>query len=163
MRDKIGFILLVILLIFSLIFNLIALKDIIKYKNNSQPMAVPTRYAYDIYDGPQPTEEPIWDGPILSSFLGAIEGPSGKETYYNLPMDGVIYYMRELGYNEDEYPYWIRNDGCKMFGPYIMCAAALDIRPKGTILESSLGTCIVCDTGEFVNWNHTQIDIAVNW
>ena len=113
---------------------------------------------------PIPTPTPyVWDGPVLNAYIGTVEGPSGKETYYNLPMDGVIYYMRELGYDELEYPYWVRADGCKMLGNYIMCAAALDIRPKGTILESSLGTCIVCDTGEFVNWNHTQIDIAVNW
>ena len=108
------------------------------------------------------TPEP-YTGPILNAYVGTVEGPSGKETYYNLPMDYVVYLMRELGYGEEEYPYWEREDGCKMFGPYIMCAAALDIRPKGTILESSLGTCIVCDTGEFVEWNHTQIDIAVNW
>lgn len=113
---------------------------------------------------PEPTPTPyVWDGPVLNAYIGTVEGPSGKETYYNLPMDYVVYLMRELGYSEDEYPYWVRDDGCKMFGDYIMCAAALDIRPKGTILESSLGTCMVCDTGEFVNWNHTQIDIAVNW
>ena len=113
---------------------------------------------------PEPTPTPyVWDGPVLNAYVGTVEGPSGKETYYNLPMDYVVYLMRELGYSEEEYPYWVRDDGCKMFGDYIMCAAALDIRPKGTILESSLGTCMVCDTGEFVKWNHTQIDIAVNW
>lgn len=113
---------------------------------------------------PEPTPTPfVWDGPVLNAYNGTVEGPSGKETYYNLPMDYVVYLMRNLGYSEEEYPYWVRDDGCKMFGDYIMCAAALDIRPKGTILESSLGTCMVCDTGEFIYWNHTQIDIAVNW
>lgn len=121
-----------------------------------------------ITPAPSPTPEPtptpyVWDGPVLNAYIGTVEGPSGKETYYNLPMDYVVYLMRELGYSEEEYPYWVRDDGCKMFGDYIMCAAALDIRPKGTILESSLGTCMVCDTGEFIYTNHTQIDIAVNW
>ena len=111
---------------------------------------------------PEPTKVP-YEGPVLNAYVGTVEGPSGKETYYNLPMEYVVYLMRELGYSEEEYSYWVRDDGCKMLGDYIMCAAALDIRPKGTILESSLGTCIVCDTGEFVNWNHTQIDIAVDW
>ena len=94
---------------------------------------------------------------------GVYNGPSGKETYYNLPMQGVIRIMRNLGYSEEEYPYWIRKDGVKMFGDYIMVAANLDIRPKGTILECSLGTAIVCDTGDFAKTNKTQLDIAVDW
>lgn len=91
---------------------------------------------------------------------GVYHGPSGKETYYNLPMGGVIYLMRHLGYSEEEYPYWIRDDGVKMFGDYVMVAADLSIRPKGTILESSMGTAIVCDTGDLETM---QLDIAVNW
>lgn len=91
---------------------------------------------------------------------GVYTGPSGKETYYNLPMGGVIYLMRYLGYSEEEYPYWIRNDGVKMFGQYVMVAADLDLRPKGTILESSMGMAIVCDTGDL---EPLQLDIAVNW
>ena len=61
-------------------------------------------------------------------------------------MNGVISIMRGMGYTEEEYPYWVREDGCKMFGPYIMVAANLSIRPKGTILPCSLGTAIVVDT-----------------
>lgn len=120
------------------------------------------RTSITVFQTPPPTPFK-WDGPVLNAQVGAVEGPSGKETYYNLPMDYVVEIMRDKGYSEEEYPYWIREDGCKMLGDYIMCAAALDIRPKGTILESSLGTCIVCDTGEFIYSNHTQIDIAVNW
>ena len=105
----------------------------------------------------------IYDGPVLNSRIGTIEGPSGKETYYNLPMSGVISIMRNAGFSEEEYPYWIRDDGCKMLGDYIMVAADLSIRPRGSIIETSLGTALVCDTGSFVNYNATQIDIAVNW
>lgn len=54
-----------------------------------------------------------------------------------------------------------------MFGDYIMVAADLAIRPKGTILPCSLGMAMVCDTGSFVNRQdgrdgHHQLDIAVN-
>lgn len=105
----------------------------------------------------------IYDGPVLNSRIGTIEGPSGKETYYNLPMSGVISIMRNAGFSEEEYPYWVRDDGCKMLGNYIMVAADLSIRPRGSIIETSLGTALVCDTGSFVNYNATQIDIAVNW
>lgn len=94
---------------------------------------------------------------------GVFDGPSGKETYYNLDMTGVVNIMRSLGYDAETYPYWVREYGCKMLGDYIMVAANLDIRPKGTILETSMGTAIVCDTGGFAVYNPTQIDIATNW
>ena len=44
-----------------------------------------------------------------------------------------------------------------------MVAANFDIRPLGTIVETSLGTGIVSDCGEFVEENPTQIDVAVTW
>ncbi len=100
---------------------------------------------------------------VLDAYHGTCSGPSGKETYYNLPMDKVISMMRARGYSEEEYPYWIRDDGMKMFGPYIMVAADLNIRPKGTILECSRGTAIVVDTGDFAHTNHTQLDVATIW
>lgn len=104
-----------------------------------------------------------WEGEVLTKSKGVVYGPSGKETYYNLNMTSVINSMRRLGYSEEEYPYWIREDGVKMLGDYVMVAANYEIRPKGTIIESSLGYAIVCDTGGFVNNHPTQIDIAVTW
>ena len=104
-----------------------------------------------------------WTGPKLNRSNGTINGPSGKETYYNLPMQGVISIMRSLGYSSPEYDYWVREDGVKMFGPYIMCAADLGLRPKGTIVPTSLGVAMVCDTGSFAYSNHYQLDIAVAW
>ena len=44
-----------------------------------------------------------------------------------------------------------------------MVAANLGIRPKGTLIETSVGTGIVVDTGGFAKRNKTQLDIAVNW
>ena len=38
-----------------------------------------------------------WDGPVLTASAGTINGPSGKETYYNLNMSGVVSIMRSLG------------------------------------------------------------------
>lgn len=101
-----------------------------------------------------------WHGPVLSRSAGAIYGPSGKETYYNLNMSGVVSIMRSMG-NTDEY--WVREDGCKMLGDYIMVAANLNLRPRGSIVQTSLGDAIVCDTGGFAKRNPTQIDVAVTW
>ena len=101
-----------------------------------------------------------YDGPVLSRSRGAISGPSGKETYYNLNMSGCINIMNSRGFNE---PYWVRSDGVKMYGYYVMCAAGLSIRPKGSIVESSNGLAIVVDTGGFASRNPRQLDIAVTW
>lgn len=96
----------------------------------------------------------------LTPTEGVHYGPSGKESYYNLNMQNCVDIMKGNGF---DYEYWIRDDGVKMFGPYVMIAANLDIRPKGTLVETSLGTGIVVDTGEFANYDITQIDIAVDW
>lgn len=112
------------------------------------------------------TTEATPDVPIrsgLTAYAGVYNGPSGKETYYNLDMSRVVSIMRSMGYSEEDYPYWIRDDGVKMLGPYVMVAAELSTRPKGTILESSLGTAIVVDTGGFASGNPTQLDIATAW
>lgn len=106
------------------------------------------------------TRNPNWNGSVLSRSNGSVHGPSGKETYYNLNMSGVVSIMRRMG-NMDEY--WVRDDGCKMLGDYIMCAANLRVHPRGSLVESSLGTCIVCDTGGFASSNSHQLDIAVTW
>lgn len=104
-----------------------------------------------------------WDGPILTAENGTVEGPSGTETYYNLPMDGVLEIMRGAGWDEESFPYWERDDGMKMLGPYIMVAADQSIRPLGTVVETTRGLGIVCDTGTFIYTNSRQLDLAVTW
>lgn len=94
---------------------------------------------------------------------GGYMGPSGRETYYNLYMGNCVNYMRELGYDEINYPYWVRDDGAKMLGLYVMCAANWKTRPRGTIIPTSLGDAIVVDTGEFVADYPNGVDLAVDW
>ena len=106
------------------------------------------------------TRSLYWDGPVLTRSKGSVYGPSGKETYYNLNMSGCVRNMNRRGYY---YEVWVRNDGCKMFGDYIMCAANLGVHPFGSLVECSLGTCIVVDTGGFAAGNPNQLDIAVTW
>lgn len=106
------------------------------------------------------TKSSSWNGPVLSRSAGTVTGPNGKETYYNLNMSGVVSIMHSAGYGGE---YWVRNDGCKMLGDYIMVAANLSVHPRGSLVETSLGTGIVADTGGFASHNPTQIDIATNW
>ena len=103
---------------------------------------------------------PIYDSSILTASSGVNYYGSQRETYYNLDMSGCIDIMRSMG-NTDEY--WVREDGCKMLGNYIMCAANLNVHPRGSLVETSLGTAIVVDTGGFADSDPYQIDIAVTW
>lgn len=105
----------------------------------------------------------IWDGPVLTASKGVNYGPSGKETYYNLPMGGVVRIMRNMGFDAENYPYWVRNDGVKMLGDYVLCACNLSVHPRGSLVETSLGKGICADTGGFAKHNPTQIDIATSW
>ena len=104
-----------------------------------------------------------WTGPKLSRTSGVVQGPSGRETYYNMDMTYCINRMRSKGYSAKDYPSWVRDDGCKMLGPYVMVAANFNIRPLGTILETSRGWGIVVDTGGFVKQFPKGLDIATNW
>ena len=101
--------------------------------------------------------------PHLTKQSGVFYGESGKETYYNLPMGRVVNYMRELGYTVEEYPYWVRSDGAKMLGNYVMLAANTDAYPKGTILKTSLGYGIVCDDCPAARSGRVSLDIATSW
>ncbi len=114
---------------------------------------------------PTPAEKPS---------VGEYEAPTGgltptggvywygdqKDTWYNLPMEGVIAQAQSNGiYGE----YWVRDDGCKMYGDYIILACNRDVHPMGSLVETSLGTGISLDTGAFANANPYQVDIAVGW
>ena len=107
--------------------------------------------------------EVSYHGDKLTKSRGTIQGPSGKETYYNLNMSGVVSIMRRKGFSEAEYPYNVRADGVKCLGPYVMVAAHLGNRPRGSKIQTSLGAGIVCDTGGFAASNPNQIDIATSW
>lgn len=104
-----------------------------------------------------------YNGAVLTKSAGTVMGPSGKETYYNLDMSTCVRIMRNMGYSEAEYPYAVREDGVKTLGGYVMVAANLGIRPKGSLIQTSRGTGIVVDTGGFAHGNPTQLDLCVNW
>ena len=103
--------------------------------------------------------QPTGDG-VLTASKGVNYYGNQKETYYNLPMDGVISIAKSQGIEGE---YWVRDDGCKMYGNYIIVAANLDVHPRGSLVETSLGTGIVLDTGGFATSNSNQVDIATDW
>lgn len=91
-------------------------------------------------------------GGVLTPSGGVNQFEGHTETYYNLDMSGVIANAHAMGLQGN---HWIRGDGVKMFGDYVIVAAQL---AKGTIVNTSLGTGIVldyCPAGTY--------DIAVTW
>ena len=83
-----------------------------------------------------------------------------KETYYNLNMSRVVSNAQGNGLDGE---YWVRDDGCKMYGDYVIVAANQEVHPYGSTVETSMGTGIVLDTGGFASGNPTQVDIATDW
>ena len=99
---------------------------------------------------------------VLNAYNGVNYNANGnRETYYNLPMDGIVSRAQNEWCIEGEY--WVREDGVKMYGDYVIVAANLDRYPRGSIVETSLGQGIVLDTGGFAASNPEQFDIATDW
>ena len=51
----------------------------------------------------------------------------------------------------------------KCWGIILLLQPILNKYPRGTIVETSLGKGIVCDTGSFTQNSDTQLDIATDW
>lgn len=93
----------------------------------------------------------------LTKSAGTVIWPSGKETYYNLPMNWVVDSLRKKWFDGE---FWVRADGVKMYGKHVMVAAPKGKYKTWEIIPTTLWPGIVCDTGA-MKWN--RIDIAVNW
>lgn len=99
-------------------------------------------------------------GGCLTPSSGVFWYGNQLETYYNLDMSVIVDVAHSNGISGD---YWIRDDGCKMLGSYIMLACNRDVHPYGSLVETSLGTGISLDTGGFAAGNPYQVDVAVTW
>jgi len=84
------------------------------------------------------------------------DGIQHRETYYDLPMNGVMGFCGGT--------YSVRSDGVKVDQDgYILVAANLNIYPRCSIVETSLGLGKVYDTGEFVKRYPHGFDLATDW
>lgn len=95
---------------------------------------------------------------VLTAKLGTIQYGGHKETWYDLPMDRVVARTdAAIGMTD---LYWVREDGVKMYGFWVIVAAHPSVT-RYTFVETSLGQGVVLD-------NHTVndpnlYDIATNW
>ena len=97
---------------------------------------------------------------VLTARMGVLNNPETglKETWYNLDMSRVVRQTdTAMGMTN---MYNVRSDGVKCYGPYVIVAADLNVHPRYSLVETSLGTGVVLDA-------HTTdsgtIDIATNW
>lgn len=136
-------------------------------------------YTYEVtrnHVEPEPEPEPVVD---LTSKLGVapltatrgvniymvnVNGRTvqRKETYYDLPMSGVMSIAaRECG---TAAYYEVRDDGVKVDSEgYVLVAADLGRYSRCTVVETSLGLGRVYDTGSFALSNPEQFDLATDW
>ena len=85
-----------------------------------------------------------------------------KETYYDLPMSGVMRLV--AGTCGVPATYSVRADGAKVDADgYVLVAAHLGRYPRCSVVETSLGPGKVYDTGTFAESNPEQFDLATDW
>lgn len=73
-------------------------------------------------------------------------------------MGRIVERAKENGIEGD---YWVREDGCKMYGQFVIVAADWNLHPYGTAIETSRGIGIVLDT--HTTKDRTLVDLAVTW
>ena len=122
--------------------------------------SVPVAYEQPTSTYTQTYSTPTQNYNYNTNYSSGVLTPSGgvnsfngnTETYYNLDMSGVIANAQNMGIQGE---YWVRDDGVKMYGDYVIVASQHD---KGTIIDTSLGTGIVldyCPAG--------TVDVATAW
>lgn len=94
---------------------------------------------------------------VLTASLGRIQFNGHTETWYNLPMQKVVQRAQNIGIPAE---YHVREDGVKMFGPWIIVAAHKS-KTRYTRIETSLGEGIILDY--HTSNDKELIDIATTW
>ena len=95
---------------------------------------------------------------VLTAKLGRIQFEGHDETWYNLPMSNVIERSdAAIGLSD---MYWIREDGVKMYGQWVICAAHPS-KIRYSRIQTSLGEGIILDTHKCSDTE--LIDIATEW
>lgn len=79
------------------------------------------------------------------------------EKYYNLSMQRIVKRAQDMGIPCE---YWVRDDGVKMFGPWVIVAAHPSVT-RYTRVQTSLGEGIVLDY--HTAKDETLLDIATTW
>lgn len=96
---------------------------------------------------------------MLTAKAGKIHNPETgfTESWYDLPMSKVVQQAKDAGIPCE---LWIREDGAKMFGEWVIVAAHPSVT-RYTLVETSLGTGIVLDRHTCPDTD--LIDIATDW
>ncbi len=94
---------------------------------------------------------------ILTAALGRITYNGHTETWYNLPMNRCVQRAQNMGIPAK---YWVRDDGVKMFGQWVIVAAHKS-KTRYTFVDTSLGEGIILD---YHTCSDKKLyDIATDW
>ena len=94
---------------------------------------------------------------VLTASLGRIQFQDHTETWYNRPMGKVVQRAKDMGIPAE---YWVREDGVKMFGPWVILASHPSVT-RYTRIQTSLGEGIILDR-HCVD-DPDLYDVAVSW
>lgn len=94
---------------------------------------------------------------ILTATLGRISYSGHTETWYDLPMSKVVANAQEVGIPCE---YWVRDDGVKMFGEWVIVASHPSVT-RYSFVDTSLGLGIILDRHEMPD--KYLYDIATDW
>lgn len=145
-------------------YDLIFVGDKIKVQANGVETSRPAQQqqaktvTYQAPAQPQ-VQQNNYSGTKLTASAGVVYGPSGKETYYNLDMSGVVANAQAAGISGT---YGVRADGVKTYNGLVIVAANTNVHAKGSIIQTSLGTGIVLDHC-VASESTGQLDIATTW
>ena len=95
---------------------------------------------------------------VLTAKIGTIQYDGHKETWYNLDMSRIIRQTDEATGLEGMYN--IREDGVKCYGEFVIVAADLNVHPRYSFIDTSLGMGVVLDSH---TTDSETIDIATTW
>ena len=95
---------------------------------------------------------------VLTARAGKITYNGHTESWYDLPMQKVIERSDAATGLSDMY--WIRGDGVRMYGQWVIVAAHPSVT-RYSLVETSLGTGIVLDRHTVPDAN--LYDIATDW
>lgn len=95
----------------------------------------------------------------LTAKAGKIHNPETgmTESWYDLPMEKVVQQAQSMGIPAE---FWIREDGVKMFGPWVIVASHPS-KTRYSRVQTSLGEGIILD--RHTCSNPELIDIATDW
>lgn len=107
-----------------------------------------------------------WKGEKLTASKGIIFANGRYYTFYNQPMGGCFRLHKDALAPYTMADWWVSDEGIKMCGPYVMCAAYTPWFPPGSLVNTPFGVGMVVDYNghcDLPGGTKADIDICTVW